>query len=120
MPGMGLGLNMGLGSNVAATSPSPLCSAIAHKVCITAKYDDENLKLAPHVVYKRGHKEVQTLDAVLVERGGHAVNHPSLRTYNAAELSEIAVTDEGFTVSPDFEPDDVQYAGRTICIVETV
>lgn len=100
--------------------PNVLCDAIARKVCVSAKHDEQLLTLAPHVVYKRSRKEVPTLDAVLFARDGHVVNKASLRTYALEELSDIALTDESFTVLASFEADDPDYAGRTICAVQAV
>jgi len=118
--GLGLSLSLGGGTRLAVTPKPTICDAIAQKVCITAILDGEPLKLAPHIVYKRGKKETITLDAVLIARGDHPVNHQSLRTYNVADLLDITVTDEGFTVFSGFEADDTEYAGRTVCIVQTV
>jgi hypothetical protein len=118
MVGMGLGLGLGLGGNTGSPSANPLCDAVARKVCVTAKDGDDVLKLAPHVVYKRTKKDVVTLDAVLLARNTHPVNHESIRTYRVDSLTDIAITDDGFTVLPGFEADDPEYAGRTICVVQ--
>lgn len=116
---IGLGLNLSLGSQGNPPQP-PLCQAIAAKRIVTAMDGDMALKLAPHVVYRRTRREIETLEAVVIERNGKPFNQTNLRSYRVADLSSIVVTDENFTVSPDFDPDEPEYAGRTICIVQTV
>jgi len=120
MPGLSLGLGLGLSSGGARPAPNPLCDAIARKVCVVANDGDDLLKLAPHVVYERTRKEVVTLDAVLLARNDRASNNPRIRTYRVDDLSEVTLTDEAFTVLSGFEADDPEYAGRTICIVQPV
>lgn len=119
---LNLGLGLGLGSTTSTTLPpeQPLCDAIARKLMVTAQYDDQLLKIAPHVVYKRGRRNIVTVDAVLISREGHPVNRPTLRTYTLSDLSGITLTDEGFTVLAGFEADDPEYADSTICVVEAV
>lgn len=121
MVGLGLSLGIGLGMRTGGSpSKPPLCDAIDRQLCVTATDGGTVLTLAPHVVYKRGRREVVTLDAVLLARNGSPVNNPRMRTYPVDDLSEIAVTDEGFTVDPDFDPDEAAYAGRSVCIIQPV
>jgi len=87
---------------------------------VTANDGNIALKLAPHIVYKRGRREILTLEAVLIERNGNPVNRESMRTYRVDDLSDIAVTSDGFTIFADFDPSEPEYAGRTICVVQTV
>jgi hypothetical protein len=117
---VGLGLGLGLGSRAGRNPPNPLCDAIAALKLVTATDGNVTLKLAPHVVYRRGRREIPTLDAVLIERNGNPVNRESIRTYRVDDLTDITVIDEGFTVFADFDPDEPEYAGRTVCIVQAV
>ena len=121
MVGLGLGIGLGLGPSRGGAAPAnPLCDAIARKVCVVAKDGDTVLKLAPHVVYKRGARDIAMLDAALLERDGKPVNNVRLRTYRLDDLTEVTLTDEGFAIDPGFESDDPIYTGRTVCIVQSV
>lgn len=118
MAGLGIGLGLGLGPR--GGHNLPLCNAIAANKCVTANDGNITLKLAPHVVYKRGKREVLSVDAVLIERNGQPVNRETLRTYRVDDLSDIVISDDGFTVLPDFDPSEPEYAGRTVCIIQAV
>lgn len=120
MAAIGLGIGLGLSSGRNNPPKQPLCVAIEAKRMVTATDGNVLLKLAPHIVYRRGSRNVLTLEAVLVERNGQPVNRESLRTYRVDDLSDIAVTDDGFTVLTDFDPNEPEYTGRTVCIVEAV
>jgi hypothetical protein len=117
------GIGLGFGSitlNQSSRQKDPLCLAIERKACMAAMLDDETVKFAPLVVYTRGKKNRPTVDAVLLERGGKPVTRQTLRTYSVSDLSGMSILSESFTVADDFDPEDPDYAGRTICIVKTV
>lgn len=120
MVGLGLGLGLGLSSSRGGTLKPPLCGAIESKLMVTATDGTVLLKLSPHVVYTRTKKDIVTLDAVLVERNGQPVNRENLRTYRLDDLADITVTNDGFTILVGFDPDEPEYAGRTVCIVQAV
>jgi hypothetical protein len=120
MVGLGIGLGLGLSSSHgAAVTPSPLCAAMARKVCVTATEKGHAFLLAPHIVYT-GNKDQHFLDAVVVERDGKAPNKPKLETFKVADLTEIAVTDQAFTPEAGFKPGRPKYEGKTICVVQIV
>lgn len=117
MLGLGIGLTLGGGMG-GRPAPDILCEAVAKRLCVTANDGDIAIKIAPHIVYKRTKKETRTVDAVLVERNGKPVNHATLRSYTVAELSDIAITEDGFTVDPDFDPQDIEYSRGAFCVLE--
>lgn len=115
---MNLGLGLGLGSHRAPQPQNPLCAAIAALKMVTVNDGGLSLKLAPHIVYRRGRWETLTLEAVLVERDGKPVFNDRLRTYRVDDLSEIVVTEDAFSISSEFDPIEPEYQTRTICAVQ--
>lgn len=111
----GLSLDLSLTGRVRR---SPLCEAIAQKVCVTAKHKNKEVTLAPHVVY--GADNGQSLDAVVVEENGRAPNKPKLSTFKVADLADIAVTVRAFAPDAGFDPNDPEYAGKIVCVVQPV
>ena len=120
MPGMNLGLSLGLGGQRGrgAASKGPLCDAIQKRVCVSANEKKKQHVLAPHVVYVRDGE--QRLAAVTVETDGNAPNKAKLELFKVVDLTDIAVLDRPFTPDPGFEPNGSEYGNEIICIVEMV
>ena len=120
MAAIGLGLGLGLNSNRGgAPSVSPLCDAIARKVCVSATEKGKSLILAPYVVY-RGHGGAQDVDGVVIERDGKAPNKEKIDAFKVSDLSEITLTDRPFAPVAGFDPADAKYADKIVCIVNLV
>lgn len=118
MVGLGLGLGLGFGNNRGTSSKGPICDAIARKVCISATHKKKALILAPHVAYNA--PSGQTMDGVVIEQNGKAPNKPKLEPFLVQDLESVAVTDRTFTPDPRFNPDDPEYAGKVVCVIQMV
>lgn len=116
MGGMNLGLGLGLTSG--GKSKGPLCQAIERKVCVSAKHKKKTLILAPHVVY--GSDTGRLVDAVTIEEDGRTPNKPKLSTFEADKLADVSLTDRAFAPDPGFNPGDIEYSGKIVCIVQVV
>lgn len=126
MAGLSLGIGLGLGFSTTQppsqpTSEAFICSAIDNRRCISADRGNKAFVLAPHVIYwKSSRPDEFWLDAVVVSENGNAPNKPKLKSFEIADLEDIALSDAPFEPLTDFRPDDTDYAGKTRCVINLV
>ncbi|MFM9853046.1 MAG: hypothetical protein ACKVOJ_09605, partial [Sphingomonadaceae bacterium] len=93
-----------------------LFEAIARKLCIVATYNRVEMKLAPHILYRRN--DALYIDAVALEKAGAPARELKLGAFHLAGLSGIALVDQPFEADALFDPADSKYAGSTLFAVE--
>jgi hypothetical protein len=93
-----------------------LFEAIARKMCVMATYNRVEMKLAPHILYRRN--DVLYVDAVALEKAGLPARELKLGAFHLAGLSGIALVEQSFEADILFNPDDARYAGNTLFAVE--
>lgn len=123
MPGLSLGLGLGLTSRNRAAPKAELpenvlCRAISQKLCVSGDHKGKDVILAPHVVYHTDGPTDFRLDAVEID--SKKPNKAKLATYKVADLERLTVTDFPFAADPRFNPDDSEYAGKVRCIIQLV
>ncbi len=93
-----------------------LLEAIALKKCVTVTYNRVTMKLAPHILYSRN--DAFYVDAVALEKEGQPPREFKLGAFHLAGLSDVALTDEPFTIEPVYNRADPKYQGTTLFAVE--
>ena len=93
-----------------------LFEAIALKKCVLATYNRVEMKLAPHILYKRN--DSLFVDAVAVEKAGQPPREVKLGAFNLAGLNDVMLADQHFEPEPIFDPAAEKYAGGTLFAIE--
>jgi hypothetical protein len=93
-----------------------LFEAIARKVCVIATYNRVEMKLAPHILYRRN--DVLYIDAVALEKAGLPARELKLGAFHLAGLSRISLSDQTFENDALFDRQDPKYAGTMLFAVE--
>jgi len=111
-----LSLRVGRDADRAVAGPVDILSlAIARKFCVSIVYNKQTMILAPHIVYTR-HDEPY-VDGVVLEREGKPPRELKLGTFKLAGLGQLALTGQGFTVQPFYDPADPRYEGVTLSAI---
>lgn len=92
-----------------------ICQAVAGKTCVRAIYNKKDVILAPYVVYTRN--DELFMRAVTIEHDGRRPREPKLGTFKLLGLNDVTSTTRRFIPQFDFDPEDAQYAGKTICSI---
>jgi predicted transcriptional regulator len=92
-----------------------LCQAIIHRLCVMTTYNKRGVLLAPHIIFTR-HDEPY-LRAVTIELDGKRPREAKLGTFKLTGLGPITTTARTFNRFADFNPDDADYAGKTVCVL---
>tara|TARA_B100000678_G_scaffold147298_1_gene122988 strand:+ start:351 stop:722 length:372 start_codon:yes stop_codon:yes gene_type:complete len=90
--------------------------AIARQKCITATYNKQNVKLAPHVLWTR-HDDL-FVDAVALERDGKPPREYKMGTYKIDGLKDLAVHEQSFLPATTYNPNDEKYAAGKLFALE--
>lgn len=90
--------------------------AIALKKCLNATYNRGPVTLAPHVLYRRN--DSFFIDAITIERDGKPPREPKISSFNLAGLSDVAVSDASFDISPLFDRMDAKYRDATLFMID--
>ena len=98
------------------SAKNPLCDAVARMMCVGAVYERKHTCLAPHVVY--GSRDNLFVDAVVIEQNGERPDRADLVTFAISDLKHIVVSGPHFSVHPSFDPGDMKYSAKIVCIVE--
>ena len=93
-----------------------LLEAIARQKCVTAVYNRQTVKLAPHVLWTR-HDDL-FVDAVALERDGKPPKEHKLGTYKIDGLKDIALHDQSFLPATSYKPSDPKYADNKLFALE--
>ena len=92
-----------------AGDPADLIArAIAHELCVRARYNRLKIMFAPHVLFAR-HGDL-FVDAVVVEREGLPPKDVKLGTFKIAGLSSVGLTDQPLAPRLPVDVDDPKYA----------
>lgn len=89
-----------------------LLEAIALKKYVRATYNHVEMKLAPHILYKRN--DSVYIDAVAVEKAGQPPRERKLGAFNLAGLRGVALAEQHFEADSLFNPDADKYQGATL------
>lgn len=96
------------GSNPAPTaSNATIIEAIVRMRCVAASYNRAPVVLAPHVLYTRN--DALYVDAITVTRDGLPPREPKISSFKLDGLGAIELTEQGFTVSPIYDPEAERY-----------
>jgi len=90
--------------------------AIARQKCVTATYNRQNVKLAPHVLWTR-HDDL-FVDAVALERDGKPPREYKMGTYKLDGLKDLAGHDQSFLPATTYNPNDEKYAAGKLFALE--
>lgn len=93
-----------------------LLEAIALKKCVTAVYNNVQMKLAPHILYSK--HSALFMDAVILEKHGETRRDKKLGAFHLAGLNDVKLTDQPFEIDALFEPAAEKYQGSTIFVVD--
>ncbi|MEY3906657.1 MAG: hypothetical protein RIR59_1480 [Pseudomonadota bacterium] len=94
------------------TANRTILEAIATKRCLTASYNGTSFVLAPHILFTR--RDLVYLDAVPVTKNGVLPREIKMATFKVDGMSDIALHDTEFDVSPLYEPWQDKYRGTTL------
>jgi hypothetical protein len=86
--------------------------ALMQRICLSVRYNNMDMVLAPHMLWTR-HGDLH-VDAVTVERAGSAPKVFKIGTFKLAGLGNVALTSRTFVPQPDFNPSDPKYAEAPI------
>ncbi len=86
--------------------------ALMQRICLSVRYNNMDMVLAPHMLWTR-HGDLH-VDAVTVERAGSAPKVFKIGTFKLAGLGNVALTSRTFVPQPDFNPSDAKYAEAPI------
>lgn len=89
-----------------------LLEAIALKKYVVVTYNRVEMKLAPHILYKRN--DSLYVDAVALEKAGQPPRELKLGAFNLAGLSGVTLADQHFEVVSLYDPTDPKYQGTTL------
>jgi hypothetical protein len=92
----------------AAASPTELVTlAVKRRLCLSATYNRNQIRLAPHALYTK-HDEWH-VDGVVLERDGQAPRELKLGTFKLTGLKALALTAVPFAPEPLFDPQAERY-----------
>lgn len=94
------------------TANRVILEAIATKRCLTAGYNGTLFLLAPHILYTR--RELVYLDAVPLLKNGAVPRELKIATFKVDGMSDIALADDPFEISPLYEPWQDKYRETTL------
>ena len=94
------------------TTNRTILEAIATKRCLTAAYNGTAFLLAPHILYTR--LDLIYLDAVPITKNGAPPREVKMATFKVDGMSDIALADDAFELSPLYEPWQDKYRGTTL------
>ena len=94
------------------SSSQLLLEAIALKKYVRATYNHVEMKLAPHILYKRN--DSVYVDAVATEKGGQPPRERRLGAFNLAGLNAVVLADQHFEADSLFDPEATKYQGATL------
>ena len=92
-----------------------ILEAIATKQCLTAGYNGTTFILAPHILYTR--RDLVYLDAVPLAKNGALPREVKMATFKVDGMTDIALAQEAFEISPLFEPWQDKYRDTTLFAV---
>ncbi len=90
--------------------------AIARQKCITAIYNRQTVKLAPHVLWMR--HEAVFVDAVALERDGKPPKEYKLGSYKLDGLKDLAAHEQSFLPANSYKSSDPKYADSKLFALE--
>ena len=93
-----------------------ILEAIALRKCLNATYNRAPVMLAPHVLYQRN--DSFFIDAITISREGKPPREEKIGSFNLAGLSDLAVSDAEFVVSPLFDRMDPKYREATLFMID--
>ncbi len=93
-----------------------LLEAIARQKCVTATYNRQQVKLAPHILWMR-HDDL-FVDAVALERDGKPPKEYKFGTYKLDGLKDLAAHDQSFLPATSYNPADSKYAENKLFALE--
>lgn len=93
-----------------------ILEAIALRKCLQVTYNKATVLIAPHVLYRRN--DSFFIDAITVSRDGKPPREEKIGSFNLAGLNDVAVAEDGFTISPLFDRMDVKYRDATLFMVD--
>ena len=93
----------------AASKRGPLCQAIAARHCVSANQGNLLLLIAPHAVFRDG--DGWRLAGAVLEENGAVVEPPRWAMLTVAELSYIMPVRRPFEAHPDYDGEDLRFAG---------
>ncbi|MBU6253270.1 MAG: hypothetical protein KGN98_08770 [Alphaproteobacteria bacterium] len=94
------------------TTNRTILEAIATKRCLTASYNGTAFLLAPHILYTR--IDLVYLDAVPITKNGAPPREVKMATFKVDGMSDIALADDEFELSPLYEPWQEKYRDKTL------
>lgn len=94
------------------TANRTILEAIATKRCITASYNGTAFLLAPHILYTR--IDLVYLDAVPLTKNGALPREVKMATFKVDGMSDIALAEDAFDISPLYEPWQDKYRDKTL------
>ncbi|MEP9401968.1 hypothetical protein [Sphingomonas sp. VNH70] len=89
--------------------------ALMQKICISVRYNNMDMLLAPHMLWTK-HGDLH-VDAVTVERAGSAPKITKIGTFKLLGLGKVALTSRTFVPQADFNPRDPKYAEAPVAHV---
>lgn len=92
-----------------------LLEAIALKKYVVVTYNKVEMKLAPHILYKRN--DSLYVDAVAVEKAGQPPRERKLGAFNLAGLNNVSLAEQHFERDQLFDPAAPRYQGTTLFAV---
>lgn len=97
------------------TANRTILEAIALKQCLTAVYNGTAFVLAPHILYTR--RDLVYLDAVPLFKNQTPPREEKMATFKVDGMSDIALADTPFGVSPLYQPWLDKYRDTTLFAV---
>lgn len=92
-----------------------LLEAIALKKYVVVTYNRVEMKLAPHILYKRN--DAYYVDAIAVEKAGLPPRERKLGAFHLAGLNNVSLAEQHFEPDELFDPADPKYQGTTLFAV---
>lgn len=94
------------------TANRVILEAIATKYCLKAAYNGTQFLLAPHILFTR--RDLVYLDAVPILKNGAPPREVKMATFKVDGMSDIALADQAFEISPLYEPWQEKYRDKTL------
>ena len=101
------------------SEPVPASRAVLEAIevrrCVSARYNNVVIILAPHILYTR-HGEPY-VDAVTVQRDGKPPKEVKLSSFKLDGLHDLELDARGFDPDPRFDAKGERYTGQTLFAV---
>lgn len=97
------------------TANRTILESIALKRCLTAAYNGTDFVLAPHILYTR--RDLVYLDAVPLFKNQAPPREEKMATFKVDGMSDIALAETPFVVSPLYQPWLDKYRDTTLFAV---